>query len=141
MATSNGVEQEVIDYITQAQKHGLSEFEIKQNLLNAGWDAALVEQNFVFAKAAETRPGSTIKIDPVKTENHPAAQPQTSPLSAMTFQNHASPLTEKPQIQFMPQAGMQNHNPSAAAEKPQPATSQPTLVMSDQHFESKASGG
>jgi len=47
-------DQEIIDYITQAQKHGLSDFEIKQNLLSAGWDAASVEQGFVFAKAAET---------------------------------------------------------------------------------------
>ena len=33
------LEQEVVDYISQAQKHGLSDFEIKQNLLNAGWEA------------------------------------------------------------------------------------------------------
>ena len=31
--------QEIIDYIGQAQKHGLTDFEIKQNLLSAGWEA------------------------------------------------------------------------------------------------------
>ena len=49
------MEQEVVDYISQAQKHGLSDFEIKQNLLNAGWEAAVVEDSLVFAKAAESK--------------------------------------------------------------------------------------
>ncbi len=45
--------QEIIDYIQQAQKHGLAEIEIKQNLLNAGWEAETVEQSVVFARASE----------------------------------------------------------------------------------------
>ena len=46
------MEQEILDYISQAQKHGLTDFEIKQNLVNAGWEAQVVEENFVHAKAA-----------------------------------------------------------------------------------------
>ena len=53
------MQQEIIDYIAQAQKHGLTDFEIKQNLLGAGWEAASVEENFVFAKAAENKPQAT----------------------------------------------------------------------------------
>ena len=33
------IDQDIVDYISRAQKHGLSDVEIKQNLLNAGWDA------------------------------------------------------------------------------------------------------
>jgi len=53
------MEQEIVDYISQAQKHGLTDFEIKQNLLSAGWEAGVVEKNFVFAKAAQNQPSAT----------------------------------------------------------------------------------
>jgi hypothetical protein len=52
-------EEEIISYITQAQRHGLTEAEIKQNLLNAGWEAEVVEQSFNFAKAVQTNPSTT----------------------------------------------------------------------------------
>jgi hypothetical protein len=52
------MDQEIVNYILQAQKHGLSDLEIKQNLLDAGWDAATVEQSFVFAKAADSHSGT-----------------------------------------------------------------------------------
>ncbi len=42
---------EVVKYIKEAKEYGLTEREIKQNLLNAGWEAELVEQAFVHAKA------------------------------------------------------------------------------------------
>jgi len=48
------MDQEIVDYILRAQKHGLAEQEIKQNLLSAGWDAGIVEQNFIYARAADT---------------------------------------------------------------------------------------
>ena len=59
------MEQAIVDYILAAQRHGLSDFEIKQNLLNAGWEAKAVEDNFTFAKAEISRP----------MENKPAASP------------------------------------------------------------------
>lgn len=49
------MEQEIVDYIIQAQKHGLSETEIKQNLLNVGWEADVVEASFVFVEATFTK--------------------------------------------------------------------------------------
>ena len=49
------IEQEIVDYIIKAQKHGLSDIEIKQNLLNVGWEAAMVEESFVFSRAAENK--------------------------------------------------------------------------------------
>lgn len=57
------MEQEILDYILEAQKHGLTEFEIKQNLLNAGWEAEVIEQSFVFAKAQESKPQAVATKD------------------------------------------------------------------------------
>ena len=61
-----GMNQDIVDYISAAQKHGLTDFEIKQNLLSAGWEAPLVEQSFSFAKAAEGRsePGKGAEMLP-----------------------------------------------------------------------------
>lgn len=49
------MQNEIIEYIEQAKKSGLNPVEIKQNLLNAGWEAAIVEESFVHAKAAENK--------------------------------------------------------------------------------------
>ncbi len=49
------IDQELTDYIMAAQKHGLPELQIKQNLLAAGWDAAMVEENFVHSKVLENQ--------------------------------------------------------------------------------------
>ena len=38
------MEQVIVDYIFEAKKHGLSDYEIKQNLLGAGWDAEIIEK-------------------------------------------------------------------------------------------------
>ena len=66
--------QEIIDYIGQAQKHGLTDFEIKQNLLSAGWEAPGVEESFVFAKAAESKPQALGAMDtPVRVSQNFAA--------------------------------------------------------------------
>ncbi|HYV33757.1 MAG TPA: hypothetical protein VE973_02825, partial [Candidatus Limnocylindria bacterium] len=76
------MDQEIIDYITQAQKHGLTDFEIKQNLLNTGWEAGVVEQGFVFAKAAESRPVGSKAIE-LKTQNpSEAVFPSSKPVVA-----------------------------------------------------------
>ncbi len=72
--------QDIIDYIGQAQKHGLTDFEIKQNLLSAGWEAAGVEESFVFAKAAESKPQAFGSSD-----SHiisPQKLPSTAPIIA-----------------------------------------------------------
>ncbi len=71
------MQQEITDYIVQAQKHGLSDFEIKQNLLNAGWEAGPVEEGFSFAKTAENRPPQNYR-----TEIPSALSPLQNPHSA-----------------------------------------------------------
>ncbi|MFA5990805.1 MAG: hypothetical protein WC794_00990 [Candidatus Doudnabacteria bacterium] len=69
--------QEIIDYIGQAQKHGLTDFEIKQNLLSAGWEATSVEESFVFAKAAESRPQAFSTMETTaKNPGNPSSGPQ-----------------------------------------------------------------
>jgi len=50
------MEIEIVNYIKEARKHGLSDMEIKQNLLNAGWDAQAVEDGFSYAKADQYKP-------------------------------------------------------------------------------------
>ncbi len=69
------MEQEIVDYILQAQKHGLSDFEIKQNLLAVGWEALAVEDSFVYARAAENK-------SQLNLEKSPAASSLRQSLSA-----------------------------------------------------------
>lgn len=107
------MEQEVVDYISQAQKHGLSDFEIKQNLLNAGWEAAVVEDSLVFAKAAENK----------SSPSQPAPKPfSISPLPAQPFQPVQQP------------AVLQSIAPKPDAVQPM-TPAQGSVVLSDQHFE------
>ncbi|MDR3642957.1 MAG: hypothetical protein P4L74_05020 [Candidatus Doudnabacteria bacterium] len=77
------IEQEIVNYIILAQKHGLAEMEIKQNLLNAGWQAGDVEQNFVHAKAIMEQSGA-VRMPESKVQDsasvlqpvEPQAQPE-----------------------------------------------------------------
>src|SRR6185437_11152249 len=72
-------------------------FEIKQNLLSVGWDAAAVEQGFVMAKAAEnktpsiaqdlkkdikTTPTLTPQEQQLKKEPIPEAPPTATPVTS-----------------------------------------------------------
>jgi hypothetical protein len=41
-----GVNSELLDYVKSAKEHGLADSEIKQNLLNAGWEAEDIENTF-----------------------------------------------------------------------------------------------
>ncbi len=47
------MEEEIVSYIKSARGHGLGDTEIKQNLLNAGWDADVVEDSFSHVRALE----------------------------------------------------------------------------------------
>jgi len=77
------MENEILNYIKQAREHGLSEKEIKQNLLDVGWEPGKVEETFVFAKlpgqAAEPKPQELVQPAQVNqpaqvqaTAGHPA---------------------------------------------------------------------
>lgn len=46
---------EIINYVREAKKHGLTDVEIKQNLLDAGWEAQAVEESFAYIRAEETK--------------------------------------------------------------------------------------
>lgn len=60
------MENQIVEYIEQAKRHGLSEMEIKQNLLGAGWEAGEVENAFIMAKAQEKIPPAS-KTEELKT--------------------------------------------------------------------------
>jgi len=47
----NNVDQDVVSYIREAQSHGLSQTQIKQHLLDVGWEAEIIENAFSHAKA------------------------------------------------------------------------------------------
>ncbi len=90
-----------MDYILQAQKHGLADFEIKQNLLNAGWDAGVVEQGFVMSKAADTHSGSggsSPQVAGYPSSQRPDFRPQPS-----AFQNtHTTVAVNEQSIENKP---------------------------------------
>lgn len=50
------MEPEVINYIKAATKFGLNDFEIKQNLLNEGWEAQVIEESLAHVRAERTKP-------------------------------------------------------------------------------------
>jgi hypothetical protein len=121
------MEIEIINYIKEAKNHGLSEQEIKQNLLNVGWEAQAVEDSFGYVKLSDTKP----KIENFNLANNfsrnfqtpaepnfevaqnlPEQHPTMPTLTAFVLE--AEPLTQKP----LP--GKVNQNPH--------------LSLSDQHF-------
>ena len=51
--TTDNLNQELLDYIKAATEHGLPSSEIKHNLLNAGWESRVVEDNFSFFVASK----------------------------------------------------------------------------------------
>jgi hypothetical protein len=69
--------KELISYITDAKTHGLTEQEIKQNLLDAGWEAAAVEESFTHVKLDETKTEAA-----VKTKLPFVSQPKIEPVAS-----------------------------------------------------------
>jgi hypothetical protein len=69
------MEQEIVNYIREARKHGLDEAAIKQNLLNAGWDAAVVEESFIYEKAVQA-PAAAQAFNPADLVHAQVSQPQ-----------------------------------------------------------------
>ncbi len=73
--------QEIITYIKEARAHGLSDTEIKQNLLSAGWSAEEVEENFVMSKTGNpggANPTLAAQTLPAWATGSPAREPQHS---------------------------------------------------------------
>jgi hypothetical protein len=114
------MEQELIDYIIQAEHHGLTEFEIKQNLLNAGWDAVTVEKNFVLAKASENAPTSAF------TES-------TSDLTRRHFTNSTNHIFEANSHSKTLET-LDSEKNFSVNEPSQIVTTKPNLVISEETF-------
>lgn len=74
--------QEIINYIKQAQKHGLSEIEIKKNLLDAGWEAQILEDSFAHLRAAQNQPSFNIDEDIKLSAQTSPAKPLANAIAA-----------------------------------------------------------
>ncbi|MBI3231563.1 MAG: hypothetical protein HYZ51_00585 [Candidatus Doudnabacteria bacterium] len=74
--------QEIIDYIKEAFGHGLHELEIKKNLLDAGWEAQMVEASLAHYKAQiralPRNVDEDIKKIPPEAQNRPQSPVQTT---------------------------------------------------------------
>lgn len=94
------MDQEIVDYITRAQKYGLSDFEIKENLLSAGWEAALVEQGFVFARAEENKAfaSASLPVKPNPSPLMPLVNSETGPAHFAPVQPQSAPLPQSPSL-------------------------------------------
>src|SRR3989344_5780133 len=103
--------QEIISYIQAARKEGLPDAEIKKNLLDAEWEAAMVEDNFTHLKALEHRPQAN------KDEDFKAAPPiQASALSSKPL--GLSQIMPSYNAPTLPQAGVNPANNNAGQSAP-----------------------
>ncbi len=90
--------QALVDYILQAKKHGLTEMEIKENLLMAGWEAAEVEAGFSQAKILENRaqnPSYFSNTSKNNQQNWQASEPQV--ISAANVFTKSGAITQNTQ--------------------------------------------
>ncbi len=97
------METELVSYIKNAKNHGLSEAEIKQNLVNAGWDAGSIEESFAHAKSLEHqtqgnltdhyRQGMQKNISPLTHQTHNQAPELKKGESIQDFSNEV--ITKK----------------------------------------------
>ena len=85
------MEEEVIGYIKSARGHGMSDSEIKQNLLNAGWDAETVESSYAHVKAMDNQEGAPARPQDVHAPSHIGQPIRASEVLNSTSQNYASP--------------------------------------------------
>ncbi len=81
------MDQAVINYITEARGHGLTDEQIKQNMLGAGWDNQTIAEAFSSASAIPstpeagvrqaqfTTPGSAVQNNGVQMETPALVQP------------------------------------------------------------------
>lgn len=130
--------QEIVDYILAAQKHGLTDFEIKQNLLSAGWEAPMVEESFGFAKAAEGRvePGKGAESQPRETQKQgvfPNAKPEDFNKPNSPILNPLKPVISAPPISTSP--AFKTSDPLIAM---QSIHAPQTSAISDQNFTAAA---
>jgi polysaccharide export outer membrane protein len=77
-ATPNTPPKELVQYIRDARKAGLNEFQIQQNAVNSGWPQGLVTESIAYVRSTEkdgdAPPKAAVheKEAPAKPENPPA---------------------------------------------------------------------
>lgn len=71
--------QDIINFIKESRLHGVADSEIKQELLSAGWEAHVVEDNFVHLKALTDKPLSNRDED-INISNLEKSNPLQSPV-------------------------------------------------------------
>lgn len=148
------METEIVSYIKEARQHGLTDQEIKQNLLDVGWEAEQVESSFGFVKLSDTSPAQISEIPDSPGPSHFAAQqpavleqPAQRPAQPATAQP-MSPIAQKPApaAETHPVAAVLPPNLTTVAQPPlQPKTQDlppvaqrimaASATLSDQHFE------
>lgn len=101
---------DIVNYIKQATQHGIGEAEIKQNLLNVGWEAQDVEDSFAYVKLPQTKQ---------------SPQPQLNPQNIV-----ARPSASYPGPAFQPAQIV----PTEIIVPPQTSQALPQLTLSEQHL-------
>lgn len=96
------MEKEIVKYIGEAIVHGLPEQEIKQNLLNVGWEPTVIEESFAHYRANEQKLSSNwdeeITVKPTFVQNNPEEKTQNQSIKAEIVYSEKtteSPKTEK----------------------------------------------
>ncbi|MDE2312374.1 MAG: hypothetical protein KGJ93_04805 [Patescibacteria group bacterium] len=135
------MQAEIVDYIKQAHEHGLADGEIKQNLLDVGWEAGEVEDSFAYVKVDGGKgpafPGPLpIQVTPLRQQQDNRAEPtgpkplglQPTKLSVQTLSNHGL-LSDQ---HFIGQPLVKSETPiteSGTAKKKHPFIITMTLVL------------
>ena len=90
---------EVVNYIKQARQHGLHDNEIKQNLLNTGWEAEIVEASFTYVKALDSKEAETTIVHPsTQPAKTPTTQPVASPAAVTATPDAESATNQTPVV-------------------------------------------
>ncbi len=91
--------QDIINYIKEGRQHNLADIEIKQNLLNVGWDAGTVEESFAHLKAQENR-SPVNRDEDIKPESPAGSGPN------LNFHLSQHMQEQKPQANVQPAAAL-----------------------------------
>ncbi len=94
------MEIEIVSYIKEARQHGLQDQEIKQNLLDVGWNSGEVEDSFSYARLESSPPQQRGPLPavgnlPVQPSN---AATQFSPAATQTAKPAAQPAGQRPAV-------------------------------------------
>ena len=94
------MEEEIVSYIKSARGHGLSDMEIKQNLLNAGWDAEVVEDNFSHVRALEDQGSAPVRPMAAQVQLHTNQPIRPSEVLTPGMKNVSSPVSGLSETSF-----------------------------------------